>query len=376
MISTLLACLVLSQDPDRSTPEKAIRSFHEFWQSVQNEDAALEASMEETEALGDFARTEEYKKRRTMKREERKASRAQYKMLSSTLEISKSTEDKDGSVTVEAVERRRVRRLDPETNKPVEKDETGLRKAVFEKSGGSWFVRELYRDCYLCLGAGQCSYCEGKGKQGEEDCWSCQGKKICSSCKGEKFTRDTPDEFVPDYLIADPEPAFSKDLSSPKAAAQTLADLNAKAGLSMTRSLREFIDRIMRKIRLYFAASVVKKMEDNFRKAEEAGAKRFKDQRPRVGEVEEKGDVAYVVILSGPTGEAEMRDRYVLKRVGNQWLVDAAQYRCWSCEASGKCGTCKGTGQQEGMKCYGCNGEKSCGICKGQGWIDQDGGNP
>lgn len=366
---------VAPQDPDRSTPEKAFENFIAFWSRIRDEGELWMKMMSEIDAMAEFSRTEAFKKKKADQNAEMSKSREEWKTPPSTYSIASKAEQKDGTVVLEITEKARRKKTNFETHKVEEYEESLQHRYAFQKVGAHWLVREIWRACFGCSGKGVCLSCEGTGKSEEEECWACKGAKKCESCKGEKLVKeDLEDANIP-LLIADAEPTFSTDLSSPKAAAQTLADLATRQALHQSKMLRKFVDDVITHFRVYLIPDLVKKIEDTVAKAVENGKQAYQNDRPRAGAIEEEGDTAYVVIIStfSMMGEKrEQKERFVLKNTGNQWLVDGVQMSCWGCEGSGKCGSCKGEGKMNDQECFACNGKKSCGQCKGSGWVGQD----
>lgn len=365
MIHLALAWVALfpAQDPDRSTPEKAFESFVAFWDQLKGEDV-WEKLWIETEALADPFLTDEYKAKRKKIREESKQNAEDWKTLSTSWKISGKVENKDGSVTVEAVQTSKRRQKNFQTQKVEEVEEQMRHQYVFEKSGSVWLVRQIFNACWMCKGEGTCSACKGTGKFGDMECYGCKGSKTCEQCKGEKMKEEKIAEGAPTFMIPDSEPAYSQDLSTPKSAAQAIADLKLRQDVLGTKHVREFVDRVLGNFPKFFTATIAKAVSDLMGKAVEDGKKRFRDERPAVDTVEEKGDVVTVTLKN----VQEYAPRYVLKKVGGKWLIDAEQSRCYSCKGTGTCQACGGTGKKDGDTCYSCQGGKCIG-CKGQGWM-------
>lgn len=370
MNTLILLCLSLvpAQDPDRSTPEKAFDSFIAFWQKVQEGSDVWEKLMTESEALGEFVRTDELKAKRKKQAEEAKKASEDWKTLSTNMVRTGTTENKDGTVTVEAKKTVKRRQKDFQSGKIEEIEESTPHRYVMEKSGANWYVKQIFNACWSCKGEGLCGSCKGTGKFGDNPCYACEGGKTCKSCKGEKLTEEKIAEGAPDFTIPDSEPKYSEDLSSAKAAAQTLADLKLHQDVLATQILRKFIDEALAGLHLYFHPTISKQVDEMFAKGVEEGKRRFREERPTVASVEEKGDVAYVQLKTKK--DDEFAPRYVLKKVGAKWLLDAEQRKCYACKGSGTCEGCKGTGKSGEMDCYSCNGGKKCAPCKGEGWQD------
>ena len=120
-------------------------------------------------------------------------------------------------------------------------------------------------------------------------------------------------------------------------------------------------------------ASVHKKASDAFDKSV-AGAKKDGDP-PKILSVEKQGDTKAVAILEkmvtwhssdGTKTVKPQKERLVLEKVGDEWLIDKFQRECWHCKGQGTCGSCKGTGKAGGQDCFSCGGKKVCSGCKGE----------
>lgn len=378
MIRMAVAWLALScpQDPDRSTPEKTTENFLAFGQKLQQDDGDWKKIMVEIQTLGDFCRTDEYKARLAKRNEEAMKRLEDRKILSSKNEILKTTAEKDGGVTVEAVQKLKRRERNFETGK-VEETETALpHRLILTPTGKVWQIREYYRSCGQCGGQGQCESCKGTGEAFEQKCYACDGRKVCKECQGEKLKREDFAEAQFQLITAEAEPSFSTDLSSPKAAAQAYVDLLLRQGLEVSRRLRAWIESILTQFRHYFVPDLVKKVEEAVAKDIEAGKKRFREDRPKLESVEEKGETAYALVLTQVDfGEpTERKQRIVFRRVGGKWLVNAEQNPCMHCQGSGRCGACQGSGKFGDGNCFGCEGMKTCKRCEGNGWMDDLGG--
>ncbi len=373
MIRVALAWLAFCspQDPDRSTPEKTCDAFFTLGQKFEEEGNVWIKIMGEIDALADFCRTEEYKAKSAKKNEEWQRMSESSKTLSAKQEILSKTEGKDGSVTVEVKQTFKRSRKSPDNEKPEESDDVRTNRIVLQKVGANWLVHEIYRPCFACNGAGTCAYCQGTGKAGDQDCGSCEGKKQCKECKGEKLKKEDFADAKLQLVVADAEPKYSTDLSTSKAAAQTYVDLLTRQGVEMAKKLRAYMDGMVTKMKDFFTPEVMKSIDAAMARAVEEGKKRFKEDQAKLESVEEKGEVAYVTLVTKVDwGEQkERKQRMVFKKVGEKWLVDGEQNPCWGCQGSGKCGSCQGSGKVGETDCFGCEGKKICNPCAGNGWM-------
>ena len=142
----------------------------------------------------------------------------------------------------------------------------------------------------------------------------------------------------------------------------------------MGRRLIGWIRESLEQGRFYFTPGLMKRIDESIEKSIEAGKERFTDSRPRVDSVETEGDKARAVVVFPPRSEKgrERRERIILAKTGDKWLVDDVQMTCWNCQATGKCGPCKGTGKFGETNCFNCKGKKTCQTCGGAGWKSLD----
>ncbi|MBI2900473.1 MAG: hypothetical protein HYY17_09815 [Planctomycetes bacterium] len=376
------AALVCPQDPDRSAPEKTFEGFTAFWEELSPEKWFFDL-LGTLDDLGKFSRTDEFSARRDKDRGEFLKWMEDSKMLSSRYEIAKRSEGKEGRIVLDSVQKVRRKKRDFEKNKIEEVDQELPHRHVFRRVGETWLVEEVYKPCSACDGRGACGTCKGTGTAHDRACFACEGKKSCKYCGGEKLKKEELAKGGLELVVPDTETKYSTDLSSPKAAAQTLLDLSLRTAVEYSVRIRGFIERILKRFRLFVVPELVKKIEDELARETEAGKKRFREDRPRIDSVEEKGDRALVVIVTignwgrlirskeGENDRQEHRARHVLRKVGDRWLADAEQYPCWNCKGKGDCSACGGSGKTSDRECWGCKGTKKCSQCKGEGWADR-----
>lgn len=68
----------------------------------------------------------------------------------------------------------------------------------------------------------------------------------------------------------------------------------------------------------------------------------------------------------GAGGEDRIRgSRLVLEKIGADWRLRDSFRDCMTCQATGECRICKGTGDVGGSPCFKCEGKKLCATCNG-----------
>jgi hypothetical protein len=349
--------LLTAQEPDRSTPEKVFEGYMAAWDKERVAEQKWGEGVWAIDKRSAFYRTDKVKARVAAHYARGEKMWKDGAILSTKFVVVSKSEEKDGVVTVEG--REEVRQNDrPQVDGPLVVIEFKLpHRLVLEKAGSGWVIREIFNGCTLCHGTGLCSSCKGTGKvilpafadQPEKvlDCIVCEKhKKNCSICLGKKLNKLEPGRPGWGYILAEKDPEDAKDLSSPGATAKAIVDVLLREKLDFSKDTREQNDSEFAALKPYLNAAAVKAWKDleDARVAE--GLKKFATARAKIEKIEEKGDSAFVVIVEPPYwryNDQESKTRYVLKKTGTQWLVDAEQFPC-VCEKPKECDSCKGSG--------------------------------
>jgi len=352
------------QDPDRSTPEKAAHAFLEFYETWQSDAFKPEY---DTFSVGAFCRTKEFTLRLKGKQEEWKM---QELGTSSAYEVPKDQEVREDRAVIDVIHKFRHLKFNRQTAKSELIDEQLPIRLVLVKEGGGFLLSEYYDPCYACYGVGKCTFCKGSGT-GDKDgkCFMCKGSTNCTSCKGGKLWQRKIEETKWTFAPDDWKPGGSQDLSSAKSAAQSYCDSLLSAEVEGMRRSKLRADALMTKLRVFYAGPVVKEVEACLARAPEEGKKALAGLKISVDSVEEKGDLAYAVLLRKDL-RGESSTRIILKKVGETWLADAEQEMCRDCKGKGICRFCEGTGKNKtgNRDCWSCKGKKGCGSCGANGW--------
>lgn len=364
-ILTLLLALT-AQDPGRSTPEKALGAYLEFEKKREAEDREWSGkTYADIMALGDPIRTDDQKKRAAKKA----AAFRDFKLVeqTKTRTIRTGAKETGGRITL-VVDEKIVSTVRRPGEPPVEMDSSCFHEYDLEKSGETWYLTAFRRGCLVCKSLDKCSNCGGSGKEEGEPCFLCEGKGDCKLCPG-KGLEDGPLFKIPQGLFvsgAGFKPA--RDGSTAKSAAQAVADLWFEESVEMTAKTLSRLKERHKLDRTFLHPRLVDKAAADLQREEERGAARFKSERPKIESIDEKGDAATVTVTWPPRGIRSEAVRFVLKKTGAGWRVDAEQSRCGSCAGNGKCLLCKGAATLEGGPCYACEESGRCPMCKGEGW--------
>ena len=355
------------QDPDRSRPEKAGEKFLEFW--LREDPFSYAQAQAEVELLGKFCCTEEFNRRLEKRTEEDRKWAEEARVLSSRIQVIRTVEPSDGTATVDALRKLRRKKRDWNTDRFEEVAETLLYRLTMTKEGELWRVQELRRECSICRGGGVCRDCQGTGQVYGQACYSCGGDKNCRECRGEKLQADNLKDFRMRFVIPEKELIHSSDLSTPRSAAQCYVDFLRRKDVEMSRRIQKFVEGVVAQLELFLVADLAKSVREGWAQDCEDGKRRYAEIERKIESIEEVGEEAFIVVVT-TGGDQDARQRLVLKKNGESWLVDAVQLSCWSCAATGSCRACQGTGRSGEYDCFGCEGKKVCTFCMGKGWRD------
>lgn len=357
MLHLVLAgfALLTVQDPDRSTPEKVFEVYMAAWDRERVEVEKAGQDIWDIHRLSAYYRGEKLKAKFAKDHAFSQQYWKDHATLSTKFVALSKSEEKDGVVIVEGREEiRRNRR--PKADGPLEVFEIRMpHRLVLEKAGAGWAIREVFNGDIACEGTGQCSICKGTGKVtipelGNQppqvlECSLCLARKICSICEGRKLIPWDPGNRGWGYLIPDKEPEDSKDLSTPQSTAKAIVDVLLREKLDYSKQTQAESTRALAALSPYLAAGVRKAWKDADDAAVAEGKKKFATARAKIVSVEEKGDLAFVVIVEPPywRNVEESKMRYLLKKTDQKWLVESEQYPC-TCEKPKECDNCKGSG--------------------------------
>jgi hypothetical protein len=128
-------------------------------------------------------------------------------------------------------------------------------------------------------------------------------------------------------------------------------------------------------LKTYFVKEVLEYASDAIKKAGENARKSEESLHREISEPKMQGEVALLKIKETRLDRGgklkTLWSALKIIKVGNEWKIDNLGSGCWSCNGSGVCSRCNGTGTREG-KCFLCKGtgtrkDKKCGFCQGTG---------
>ncbi len=319
-------------------------------------------------------------------------------ILDLTFKLGARQENKDGSVSVEIL-------VTSKQEKRGGGTETDHRKyaATFVKAGEEWRARDLYEPCRWCSSTGTCKDCKGSGKCREcggkpakennrcdnckegspcKDCVcdGCEGSKACGNCRGSKACRNCKGKGVrllppggrrkPSMELAPEGQTFSTDLSTPESTARSYIDSGLQQDSMSSAAVLHWEEERRKKLEPYFHAGRNAKLRSVIEEKTRPARKNFleKEKRFQPGPVNTEGDTARVIVelKRGADGRGRWeKNRLLMTRVNDTWLISAVQSGCRSCDQTGKCPSCGGSDS-----CSACDDSKRCNKCDGKGWED------
>lgn len=346
---------------DKSTPENSVKSFLKERYTFEGAPIFTKIS-EDADKVEDPYVTEEYRKKKKETAEKNKQYFSEHGDFKT--ESAEGTKNADGTVTV----------LTKDSYKMKDKRETRTLKFVMKQFGSDWLIMESYTECYACKGTGSCGSCNGTGKFGDSECFNCKGSKGCQVCKGEKWKKEDYDKMEAEFVIADAGYKPLNDLSSASRAAETYSHVMLQQAVGSSDYLMKLFDDMNKLFVTYFSPEISKTVSGLISKSKEKGKENFKNFKPAVISVKEVDATTANAEVAAPAAVLmrgnKKSQKILLKKVGEKWLVDKVLQDCWSCEGSGKCRPCTGSGKSGDEKCYACSGNGVCSNCKGSGFME------
>jgi len=365
-VLTLLAALAL-QDPDLSTPERALDAYLKARDKFSASTSIVADTERVVAEVEGPAVSDDLKTRREKRRNERVAlehlQRQPY-----VAHLVEEAREEGGRIVLTAREFFVVRYLNRATGRMGEEQKERWRQFVFEKVGTRWLIQKEFDRCGPCGGKGRCPWCEGEGTVADKPCPRCKSTKKCDTCVGARWKERSFERGLTALPSLEGFKARA-DRSGPRAAAEAFADVLVEEQLRIAAVMGRMFDDVIRLMRTYFTPDVSRAAELALKKSAEEGAASLKEHKPEVLELKEEEETRASAVVSmppSPFGPAS-RCRLVLLRFGSSWLVDDVQPPCASCGAKGACAGCVATKDQS-IRCIRCGGSKKCRDCSGVGY--------
>lgn len=290
-------------------------------------------------------------------------------------------------------------------------------KLLLKNNGQKWVIENRWESCQFCKEDEKCKQCGGTGKTmfpGGE-CIFCNGSGKCPECKGNRFVLKVP--ATNDFFKFVNNKRWIEDKSSPESVVKSFADARLRAVHQRSLLIKNYIENGVSIARKYFSAAIINEFEKSHREALNKANERGNEENTKLAEFRVRGinqdakkiqipilginlaqalsaatDTVFALItIKDDFSQAEFKEFLELKKVGNEWLIDARLQVCTVCQGEGsdiaclgtgktgshpcpkcrgdKCSECKNTGLLLERECNNCNGSAKCPTCNGEGYL-------
>ncbi|MBI2900474.1 MAG: hypothetical protein HYY17_09820 [Planctomycetes bacterium] len=398
MLTATLAFAVLGcvQDPDRSTPDKALESFVAFWDRATRDVEFWRKVQREADEIGDSYRTATLREKLAKKREESGKLADDYRTVPGKLHVKERVPNRDECLFT-CWRDMKLRSRNFTTGEVEERDTQEPYAFTFQKQGDEWLLKQMKVVCPSCSGTRACARCGGTGLYNRSTCSACNGKKTCPRCAGKAMVDASLTAqmlcgfpLTLSLFVAEGEFEPSSDRSGAKGAVKAYMDSWLRCDLVTTKRTLEWLDRKLAAFCAFLTPTNAEVARKVLQMDVDLGKKRYKGIKHEIRDLKERGDCAFAMTATTVDG-VERKCGLLLESAEGAWSVAAhlsqmcvmcaGKGGCEQCHFTGKCAICKGTGKSGDYDCImctatgvctGCKGKGGCESCRGFGWIEGD----